>query len=497
MQEHKLHKVSPLFILWENIKKLIFPALIALLGTGGSSSWELYALAGASLVSIISIIQFRFYRYWLEDQQIRVKEGVIFRNLRQVRYDKIQNLNLIQGPLHRIFGVVKVQLESASGGKPEAVINVIDLDAVKELQSRVLAEKQELAIEDPDSEEVDKTNAILSLNFAEIVRYGIISNKGLVVVALFFGFIGQFLDDDNPRNIRPFLKQSINYVTEGVQSIVPEASIYTNILYGIIFVISAILVLWLLSIGMALFKFHDFNLRKRQGKLAATMGLLTRLQATIPMSRIQTLTIHNSWLHQFFKRIGVSIETAGGVNSEQQGVTMKQLAPVLPVEQKMLYLKKVQPDQAWDKIQWSSIETRAWKRVFKVSLIIWTLLLAALNFYSPWVFGSALAVAAIWSFFYAKAYIDNMGYYLSDELVAFKSGVVFRKETYVRLPKVQTVRIKESYFDRRHQMARVELDTAGAQVGAHHIDIPYLDYPAAERIYHRVSRRIRNIEFEW
>lgn len=498
-EERKLHKTSPFFILWENIKKLIFPALIAVVGTR-SSSWELYALAGAALISIVSIIQYRFYRYCLEEDQIRVKEGIIFRNLRQVKYDKIQNLNLVQSPLHRIFGVVKVQLESASGGKPEAIINVIDLAAVDELKS-ILRKHDASAVETTDVEnensEVKEQNSILSLNFSEIVRYGLITNKGLIAVALFFGFIGQFFDSDNPRNIRSAVKTGINYVTDGVEQMVPETSMLATMVFFVFFALIGLIVLWVLSIGMAWFKFHGFTLVKNKQKLAATMGLLTRLQATIPMKRIQTITVHNSWLHQLFGRIGVTIETAGGVNTEQQGVTMKQVAPVLPADKRFNFLKEIQSDQDWSKIEWKPVEARAWRRVFKISVFIWSLILLTFLVHSVWTYGILLFVAIVASFFYAKAYIKSMGYHISDEMASFKSGVIFRKETYVRLPKVQTVRIKESLFDRRHRMATLELDTAGATVGAHHVEIPYLSYEDAQELYHQVSANIKNIEFEW
>ncbi|NVJ68568.1 MAG: PH domain-containing protein [Gammaproteobacteria bacterium] len=494
--ERKLHNISPFFILWENIKKLIFPALIALLGTR-SSSWEFYALGGAALVSIISIIQYRFYRYWLEDDQIRVKEGIIFRNLRQVKYDKIQNLNLVQGPLHRIFGVVKVQLESASGGKPEAIINVISQDAVKELQHILQQYDAGNTTMTSDASETIKQDSILKLNFAEIIRYGLISNKGLIAVAVFFGFISQFMDDDNPRNVRAAIRTGVNYVSDGVQSLVPEASVMGTVLYSLAFILMALIILWILSIGMAWFKFHGFDLIKNNGKLAASMGLLTRLQATIPTKRIQTITVHNSWLHQMFDRVGVTIETAGGVNSEQQGVTMKQVAPVMPVAEKAEFLQQIQSDQEWSNLQWQPVEARAWKRVFKASSLIWTLVLLTLLTHSVWTYAACLVLAMVWSFFYAKAYIKNTGYFITNKMAAFKSGVVFRKETYVRLPKVQTVRIKESLFDRRHKMAKLELDTAGATVGAHHVEIPYINYETAEKLYQQVSTNIKNSEFEW
>ncbi|NVK22046.1 MAG: PH domain-containing protein [Kangiellaceae bacterium] len=492
--EYRLHKTSPLFILFDNIKKLIFPAFLALVSSRGSY-WEYIALAIAAFVSIGSIIQYYFYRYWLEEKQIRVKEGILFRNVRQVPYNKIQNLNLIQNPLHRIFGVVKVQLESASGGKPEAVINVIDMQAVKLLRQRLNDEHEELEANEASVE--NKKTAILTLPFAEIARYGIISNRGLVVVAVFFGFLSQFLDGPNESLIKSSIKSAVNTVEGAVDSVVASSGVASAIAYSIAFLFVALICLWLLSIGLALFKFHDFELLEKKQKLSATMGLLTRLQATIPMSRIQSLTVHNSLLHRWFKRIGVTIETAGGVNTEQQGVTMKHIAPVLPKQLRISYLQQVQKDVDWTAVNWTLVEPRAWKRVFKVSWVLWTLGLLITNAYSPYLFATLWLLAGAWSAIYGKLYVKNTGYYLANDVIAYKSGVIFKKETYVRLPKIQTVEIKENPFDRRHQMATLQVDTAGAALGAHHIEIPYLNLKNAQAMQAILIQKVKNIDFQW
>lgn len=507
MKERKLHPISPLFLVVETIGKMIFPALIAIVGSRGSS-WELFALAAGLLISLFSIVQYRFYRYWLDEDEIRVKEGVFVRKMRQVKYGKIQNLNLIQNPLHRIFKVAKVQLESASGGKPEAVINVISLNAVAELQNRVhqagLATRvnkvaggaTDEITKNLNGESEESSPVLLRLGLAEIVRYGIISNRGLIPVGIFFGFLAQLGDDIGSKNISPLIKGSINYVSEGVESL-PIDGTLISVIYIIILAIVSLSFLWILSIGMALLQFYGFELKERSKKLIAKMGLLTKIEATIPKHRIQTITVRHSILHRLFDRIGVTIETAGGVNNEQQGVTMKHVAPVLPTDSKVEFLNQIQESKSWSEIEWQPIEARAWRRVFKVSFLLWALVLLVLWLHSGWAYGIGVAVSTVWSFFYAKAYIKNTGYFLSEKMAAFKSGVIFKKETYVRLPKVQTVRLKENLFDRRHKMATLELDTAGATHGAHHVEIPYLNYDVSEKLYRQISTRIKNNAFEW
>lgn len=496
-EERKLHKSSPIFILLDNIKKIIFPILIALFGSGGSY-WEYIALGIALVVSLISIVQYRFYRYWLEPNQIRVKEGVIFRNERQVPYKRIQNLNLSQNPLHRILGVVTVQLESASGGKPEAVINVVDMAAVKELKRMVHGDNSvDDSAEASGDEASGKKPALLTLPFAEIVRYGVITNKGLVILAVVFGFLSQLSDGYIKNYVETKMVAFANWLSNGFDSFVGDLGALTIVVYVLLLTILGLLGLWLLSISFALFKLHDFELIKRHGKLQATMGLLTRMQATIPMSRVQTLTVRNSMLHRWFKRLTVSVETAGGVNHENQGLALKEIAPLIKAEHRTDMLRNIQPEVSWDAIQWQPIERKALRRIIK-RLTVMSLLPAVPLYFSHWSYAAAsFAILVLLSFLYARAYIKHTAYCLDNDMIGFKSGVIFKKETYVRLSKIQTVQVKESLFDRRYGMAKLEVDTAGAMVGAHHVEIPYIMLEDALQIQNKLVHRVSNKQFVW
>lgn len=497
-EERKLHKTSPIFILLDNIKRIIFPALIALVGSRGSY-WEFIALAVGLFVSLGSIIQYRFYRYWLEPNQIRVKEGILFRNERQVPYKRIQNLNLTQNPLHRILGVVTVQLESASGGKPEAVINVIDMDAVKELKRLVHGDEEENIAENTEETETQDNAkpSILSLPFSEIARYGVITNKGLVILAVAFGFMSQLSDGA----VKDFVENNIlafaDWIEVSFNSFVGDLGILTFFVYALVLIVFGLMGLWLLSITFALLKLHDFELLKNKGKLQATMGLLTRMQATIPMSRIQTLTVRNSLFHRWFKRLTVSIETAGGVNADNQGITIKEIAPLFSTDRRHEILHEIQPDVEWSSVEWQGIEPIAWRRIFKKLVLVIVLVSSATIAAEWWYYPLTVVALSLIAFLYAKAYVRNTAYCLDKDMIGFKSGVIFKKETYARLSKIQTVQVKENLFDRRYRMGKLEVDTAGAMIGAHHIDIPYIMLSDALKIQSKLVDRISNKKFVW
>jgi putative membrane protein len=188
----RLHKSSPLFLLINVIQKSIFPMIVGIYTYGKySNGTQSTIVIVGSLLSLLSILQYWFYHYWIQEDTIEIKEGVFFKNHRKVPYSRIQNVNVLQNPLHRILKVATLQLESASGGKPEAVLRVVSLDVVEIIKQKVRQSSSDLE-QQAETEPQESSNSLLKLSTKEVVKFGIISQKGLFYVALLAGFVSQF-----------------------------------------------------------------------------------------------------------------------------------------------------------------------------------------------------------------------------------------------------------------------------------------------------------------
>ena len=79
--------------------------------------------------------------------------------------------------------------------------------------------------------------------------------------------------------------------------------------------------------------------------------------------------------------------------------------------------------------------------------------------------------------------------------LAFRSGVVTRKLSVTFYDKMQVITLKETPFDRRHDMASLRVDTAGAGPADHKIDIPYLPREVARRQSEDLFERAQQTAF--
>ena len=127
--DRRLHPLSWLFAAAQVARGFIVPAIVVLFASG--ESYELWALAFAVPVAIGAVLQYAVFRYRLADDEIVVRDGLLTRTERHIPYARIQNVDLVQNPLHRLLRVALVRVETASGAKPEAVMRVLSLDAVR------------------------------------------------------------------------------------------------------------------------------------------------------------------------------------------------------------------------------------------------------------------------------------------------------------------------------------------------------------------------------
>lgn len=508
----RLHKWSPLFILIHVIRQSIIP-LVAGIYTYGSYDYSelsdkthIMVILSATAIIVFSLLQYWFYHYWMKDDKIEIKEGILFKKNRKIPYTRIQNVNVLQGPLQRFFKVATLQLESASGGKPEAVMRVVDLDVVEAMKEKVrsaanvsqpLQAGQTVEPQNTESHNHQTAQApLLSMTTKDVVKYGFISQKGMLYGSIIFGFLAQN---------QAIVANVVTYL--GIFYELPDftkLSMAQGVIYVAVIGIVMFVFLQLMSILWSLVKFHQFTLFKEKDRLHASMGLISKLSATVLLKRIQLYRISENPLHKYFKARSITIETAGGVNTDQNGIVMRWLAPFISRNEIRAFISVIEPKIKLGSVDWQLIPQRAWKRVLKRSLMtlaVFTLLLVGLDQipqisirYYAW-FIIALMIPL--SYFYAKRYVKKTAYFINDDIIAFKSGIWFGKQSFVKINKVQTIEIHESPFDRRNNMATLEIDTAGSNMLLHHVKIPYLELQDAYTIRNFIQEKLKKTTFDW
>ncbi len=484
----RLHRSSWLFALTGSLRQLILPLIAVLFfGVRGDDRWFgtpfiLTAFVGAMLIRALWH-QWTF-RYGFGPRGLVIREGLIFRNVRQIEYARIENIDTERGLLHRLLDVAQVRVQTSTGGKPEALISVLDLGAVQEMRQRVFADTRSTAqaAETPAAETPEEPR-LLHLPPMELVRYGLIDNRGMILVAAGAGFLHQAGLFRIDREVIDYWLRSMPLAD------VAGLGIVMQIVLTLVVIISALVVVRILSVVMALITLHEFALTRHDGDLRVRYGLLTRIALTLRTRRIQAVHQSESPLHRLFGRVSLDVDLAGdsGGDGEQRNperMKTRWLAPVCPTAAAPALIASALPvfDPAASP-DWQPLAAGARSRIFRRSALVFLLIVAGPAWWylrGAAVFCIPLVVALAWM--HAHLYVKYTRWALERDVLLFRSGWLTRQLTIVPRDRVQSLNVSASPFDRRRHMASLSVDTAGGSARSAGVHIRYLPADVAQRL---------------
>ena len=191
--EQRLHPFSWLFELLNVLKQFILPILF-LLFTGKGNNYELWGLLGIGFMVPLAVARYISFRYRIGSDRIVIRSGLLHKTVRDIAFTRVQNVTLHQGLLHRLMHVAEVRLETGGGEKEEGRMRVLGLQQAQQLQ-RIIRSHDKAApsgLPAAIDETASNETALLQLQTRELLKLGLVSNKGMILVAAAFGGAFQF-----------------------------------------------------------------------------------------------------------------------------------------------------------------------------------------------------------------------------------------------------------------------------------------------------------------
>ena len=98
-------------------------------------------LVGGGLFGIASWYRTKF---WIEADELRVDTGVISRQSRRIRIDRLQGIDIVQPFVARLFGLAELRMDVAGGHAREGSLAFLPLGEARELKDLLLAHRDEV-----------------------------------------------------------------------------------------------------------------------------------------------------------------------------------------------------------------------------------------------------------------------------------------------------------------------------------------------------------------
>jgi putative membrane protein len=530
--EHRLHPSSILFALAGSLKAFLLPLVLVLVTSGRSSppssdpttwgpagwmngwmpgdvtmtNWQFWSLFFLILATIAAILRYVSFRLRYEGTELVITSGIIFRNERHVPYARIHNLDAVRNVAHRLFGVATVCVETGGGSAPEATISVLHDTIVEEMRRRVFEGRANAVPDDPAPSTTSVAIAapeprpLLYLPIRELLLSGLLDNRGMLVVAAACGVLWEagLLRDVWDRLASGWYAPGLlsDTAITLAKGGLPSPGRIAILLFGIG---GLLLLVRVLSMAWSVLRLYEFRLTRVGEDLRTEYGLLTRVSTTIPLKRVQSLTVREAPLQRLAGRMSVRVETAGGRGLPQGGPKQPtgRLAPIIHRSAMPGLVRDVFPGFTFDGLEWQPLHARAVRRALKPVALLAILATAPFVIWFGWAGLLVLPLTAPWPSLAVWTHVRHTRWASTADSLVFRSGWLWRELTVVPVAKIQVVRRVESPFDRRAAMAGIRVDTAGSASPAHRISIPYLAPDVASALYERLTSQAAQTAFRW
>jgi putative membrane protein len=457
-------KLHPLSVPFRAVSRGIGLAWAFLVGGVAISQGDPVLTGGAVVVAVLAVVAlvayevayYRRFEYELTEDSLDIYSGVFSRREREIPLRRVQNVDVTRSFVARLLGLAEVDVETAGGGSTEANLRFVGREEAQRLQEEVRERRH--ATRD-DTDEADETaegetatdaeerpaderrgETLFELSDRDLVLYGFLSFdprllSGIAALAPF---------------VAPALVDRVNLSRFGLAVI------------GVVLLVGALGV-WVVSAVARIVQFYGFRLRRVGDDLRYERGLLERRDGTIPLSKLQTVSVEENVLMRRYGFASLAVETAGYAPGSSPSGGSEAAVPIAPREDVLALAQSLEP---FDDFDVSRPPERARKRYMRRYALAGLGALAAgflVNRFVvafPWYAVAVLLPLAVPA---GRLAYRHRGLDLGGDHVVTQAGFWRRQTRVVPYRRVQTVIRRQTVFQKRWDLTTVIFDTAGSR----------------------------------
>jgi putative membrane protein len=315
----------------------------------GGLTWILAILGVVVLLAAVTgFISWYFTRFVIDDEELRIETGAIFKKSTKIPFERLQSVDIIQPLAARMFGLAELRLDA---GNSTTKLRYLTRSRASRFRDYLLARAQghQASIHDLDQQSVASVFTDLGATDQPLVQ---VSPQRLIVSFLL-----------STEWLVPTAISIIIVIATAALGVAPFAlGVLIPLLIGMVSLI------WRRVIGM-----FNFTLAESSRGLRITRGLTSLTSQSVPINRVQGVKTSQPLLWRLLGWYRVDIDILGyahGDSENNESTASSVLLPVAGLEEVELALGRVLPGFDLDRIELLPSPKRArWLRWFD----FWTL----------------------------------------------------------------------------------------------------------------------------
>ena len=315
--------------------------------SGGNSSLWIVGIAfgliavGYLLVMIAGYISWRYTRFIIDDEQIRIEFTFISHRSDRIAFSKIQSVDVVQPLLARLLGLAALKIDVGASSNSDKKIEYLKRDRAYHLRNYLMARAKGEKITVLESADRQIGTALVDLAPSDriITRVPLeraigacfLSGGFIVLVVILIAIMGFAFYSGSIAAGMGFIGTSIIFIFSAIHAIFSQVK-----------------------------KTYNFTLsHEGQGAIRLSAGLTTLASQSVPIKRIQGISIQSPLIWRVLKWRRVKIEVLGDAMSSSDSHLSSTLIPIATDEQVRSVIKAIWPHIDLDAIAMHPIPARA------------------------------------------------------------------------------------------------------------------------------------------
>ncbi|CAM4188085.1 PH domain-containing protein [Paenibacillus alkaliterrae] len=502
-ERRTLHPVYILFGLLNTVKGFLPFIVIALLRGTEWIELHWYWIAGAvtlaAVILVFSFLDWKRFGFWLEEDRIIIRRGLLFRDEKTIYYGRIHSVNVEQPLIQRLLGVAQVKIETPGGNKKaDGILPALSVAEANNIQ--FVLRKQASTKLQPDEE---KQNGTEHINAVEGVPAIKIQGKPIAAVpeakaeqngASFHLNPGQLLQaaatSMNYGLVAAFMAGLYSFADDFIEALLPDhffenvVEDSVSLMPGYVFVISIALFgigfAWFLSIALYVLKYSGFSVKRGGKQISVSYGLLEKKTFVFDPKNVQAVIVKEGLLRQATGYAEIQLQIISSDKKEQlmlhpfvrRADVSKVLANFVP----QLRL----PANA----DLTGAPKRALLYYIRIELLLTVAASAALIVWLK-TFGLFSLTLVLLVFWWRICCYRAAGVKLADGQLTLRKRLISRTTCLIRRPQIVTMRVNRSLGQQRKKLLTLSVHAMGSP---YDYRVACLDHADVEPIWQWYSR---------
>jgi putative membrane protein len=398
--------------------------LFVVIGIGKEDIFSLILIFGPFVIILISgIVKWYWFTYQIVDQELRVEQGIITQRNIYIPFNRIQAIDISRAPVQRLFGLVSLEVKTAGESSKEAKIHAIRLEEAEQIKRTLRAGAPDTVI---DQTEQKKETSVYELSNKNLIIAALTNNRLLLILSL-LAIIQQVLSEI--------------YDYDKLASLIQNYwHLYATSLVIILLIVGLLIAAWVISFGYTIIINYNFSITVGEDELLISRGLIKNIKLTIPVDRIQAISIKEGILRQPFGYASLLLEDAGYATTT--------LFPLITKEKIPAFLFQVLPEYHFENqtihtpVPLSGLRRYLLRKVWKLlPLIILCWIFVPYGIYAWFLL--------IPAFLLGWLQYKDAGIRVTDNTILLRSRILSKRTGIIKKYRMQAVKIHQNPFQAR------------------------------------------------